>query len=192
MNRIFLSSVITILLLRVLYADDAIIIKSGCLRATVTAISLELKNYQEKCKAAEQAGDVETKEKMKKRIAQCNSDLKRFSSMSADNYILQDISTNTEKQKLFELDKTFGPMMPPVKKEVTVTFKEKCREGTLLEIDGITRSGPFYHVAGIVDNSYDNLKAGKRYKLVIYLVYKKEYFGFIPNYYVYISHYEVM
>ncbi|MCX8123504.1 MAG: hypothetical protein N3F66_04995 [Spirochaetes bacterium] len=192
MNKIILPSVIAILLLGVLYANDAIIIKSGCLRATINAITFELKNYQAKCKVAKQAGDIKTTEKMKKRIAQCNDDLKRFTSMSADNYLLPDISTNTEKQKLFELDKTFGPLMPPVKKEVTITFKEKCREGALLEIDGITRSGPFYHVAGIVNNSYDNLEVGRHYKLIIYLVYKKEYFGFIPNYYVYISHYEAI
>jgi hypothetical protein len=54
----------------------------------------------------------------------------------------------------------------------------------------MTKSGPFYHIAGIKGDDYSVLKVGKRYRVEIYLLYKREYFGFIPNYYVYIAEFK--
>lgn len=189
-KEVFAITIVTVLISALIYADEVLTIKSGCLRATVKAITYELQHYKEKHKAASQANEVAIQEKMKSRIEQCNTELTRFTSMSAATYILQNTSIPETKQIGMPTDIPFGPVMPPIKKEVTITFKEKCKEGTLLDIDGITRSGPFYHVVGIVQDNYDNLKVGKRYRLILYLVYKKEYFGFIPNYYVYISQYK--
>ncbi|MEW6525909.1 MAG: hypothetical protein AB1444_04480 [Spirochaetota bacterium] len=192
MNRnIFILAGLSLLVIIVLYADDFLTIKSGCIQATINAITWELENYQNKHTVAEEKGDMVSAQKMAKRILQCQEELKRIKAITPDKYILLDTESQNGNQLLFEKDKIFGMLMPPLVKHVTITLKEKCEEKKLLYIDGITRSGPFYHVAGIVDN-YENLKVGKRYRLTIYLVYKKEYFGFIPNYYVYISHYEAM
>ncbi|ACD67025.1 hypothetical protein SYO3AOP1_1423 [Sulfurihydrogenibium sp. YO3AOP1] len=51
----------------------------------------------------------------------------------------------------------------------------------------MTRSGPFYHVAGIRKDILEKMKVGKTYKASLCLVYKREYFGFIPDYYVYLA-----
>jgi hypothetical protein len=191
MNRnIFILAGLSLLVSIVLYADDVLMIKSGCMQATVKAINWELENYHNKHRVAEEKGDMVTAQRMAKRISQCLEELKCIKAITPDKYILLDTDSQNGNQMLFEKDKIFGMLMPPQVKHVTITLKEKCKEKKLLYIDNITRSGPFYHVAGIIDNNYENLKVGKRYRLTIYLVYKKEYFGFIPNYYVYIHHYE--
>ena len=41
-------------------------------------------------------------------------------------------------------------------------------------------------LAGIAGGDYGVLKSGRRYRLELCLVYRREYFGFIGNYYVYI------
>ncbi|MGC8758282.1 MAG: hypothetical protein ACP5QX_07585, partial [Caldisericaceae bacterium] len=59
--------------------------------------------------------------------------------------------------------------------------------GEILNIKGMTKSGPFYHIAGIREGIFDSLKPGNIYETIICLVYKREYFGFIPDYYVYVA-----
>jgi hypothetical protein len=59
--------------------------------------------------------------------------------------------------------------------------------GSLLEVEGASRSGPFYHLAGVLGGDASVLKPGKRQRLTVCLVYRREYFGSIGDYYVYVS-----
>jgi hypothetical protein len=54
----------------------------------------------------------------------------------------------------------------------------------------MTRSGPFYHVAGIRGGDFSVFSPSTHYRLKLYLVYKREYFLAIPDYYVYIGEWE--
>jgi hypothetical protein len=80
----------------------------------------------------------------------------------------------------------FGPVLPPVIREVTVNLVGPVAEGDLLEVEGGSRSGPFYHLAGIAGGDYGLLKADKKLRLELCLVYRREYFGFIGDFYVYV------
>jgi hypothetical protein len=55
-----------------------------------------------------------------------------------------------------------------------------------LSVEGTSKSGPFYHLAGIGGGDYGILKKGKRYRLDLCLVYRREYFGLIGDYYVHV------
>ena len=167
--------------------SDAVL-KRECVKATLFAIQSELNRYETKLKAAhdnKQNDDIVLS--LKKKIKDCQLQFQKFSTMNYDDYVLKSNDSNQ-----LQYPGVFGPVMPPIVKQVTVTFTEECKQGSTLYIDGITKSGPFYHVAGVINDEYKKFKPGKRYKLKIYLVYKKEYFDFIHNYYVFVSHYEKM
>lgn len=170
----------------VLSQDSDAEIRQGCLKATVKAIELELKGYEERLKIAEGGvGPQGNAEKFRKRIAELQAELERIKGMKPENYALS--KENDEEEVDFEKLKKFGPLMPPLKKEISITVGSPYVAGSLLDLHGMTKSGPFYHIAGIKGDDYGVLKPGKRYQLEIYLVYKREYFGFIQNHYIYVS-----
>jgi hypothetical protein len=80
-----------------------------------------------------------------------------------------------------------GPVLPARKRLVPVTVESPCADGTLLSRTGASRSGPFYHLAGVRGNDYGALKKGRSYTLTLYMVYRREYFGAIGDYYVYVA-----
>ncbi len=164
-------------------------IRQGCLKATVKAIELELKGYEERLEIAERGvGPQGNAEKFRKRITELKAELERIKAMKPENYVLSE--ENDEEEVDFEKLKKFGPLMPPLKKEISITVGSPYGAGSLLDLRGMTKSGPFYHIAGIKGDDYGVLKPGKRYQLEIHLVYKREYFGFIQNHYVYVSAFE--
>ena len=61
-----------------------------------------------------------------------------------------------------------------------------CAAGARLPVEEASRSGPFYHLAGIRGRDYGILKPGKKYRLQLCLVYRRKYFGLIGDYYVYV------
>jgi len=52
--------------------------------------------------------------------------------------------------------------------------------------EGASKSGPFYHLSGITGGDYGILKPGKKHRLQLCLVYRREYFGLIGDFYVYV------
>ncbi len=144
-------------------------LKLNLISSTIKAMEMEIQRY-------EQSSHSDKEEK----IAYLKNELKKFKNMKPEEYV-----SERKEQEKDPFDTSFGPLMPPIKKEVEVIVKDRLSIGSMLEIVGMTKSGPFYHVAG-VSGELEKLPKG-RYKLEIFLVYKREYFGFIPNYYVYIN-----
>lgn len=164
---------------------DELELKKALINAVVKAIEMEIKRNENRLKVAESGvGPKENVERFKAMIEGLKNELDKFRNMK-----LEDYSLSQEKETEINLEKMrkFGPVMPPLKKEVKVTVETPYKLGAILDIDGMTKSGPFYHVAGIKGDDLNTLKVGKRYQLLIYLVYKREYFGLIPDYYVYIA-----
>lgn len=148
------------------------LLKKRLIDATIKAIKMEIERYK-----ASQHPDKQQK------IAYLENELKRFESMGTMDYKL----TKPEQTSKDVLEvSNFGPLMPPVEREVEVIVTKPCDYGSILEVVGMTRSGPFYHIAGIQGDDLSILQPGK-YKLKLYLVYKREYFGPIGNYYVFID-----
>ncbi len=162
--------------------------KKGCIKATINAIRMEIEAYGQRLKlAARGVGPAGNAEKFKKRIAALKSELKEFKNIKPENYALSPEKGREGKLDIFDRLQEIGPIRPPEKKEISIFADRRCRDGSILDVEGMTRSGPFYHVAGVVNGDYSRIKPNRAYKLTIYLVYKRDYFGFIPDYYVYIE-----
>jgi hypothetical protein len=162
--------------------------KKGCIKATIRAIEMEIESYSQRLKAAEGGlGPKGNAERFKKRILGLKAELKKFSNTKIEDYTLSPRKDEIQGVDLFDKIREFGPVVPPEEEKVSVFVGGGIREGTILKIKGMTMSGPFYHVAGIVNNDYSRIRPNKTYELTIYLVYRREYFGFIPDYYVYIA-----
>ncbi len=162
---------------------DEMILKRSLLDATKRATELELRDCGARLEAARKGvGPAGNVEKFRNRAASLEGQLETFKKMDPFHYTLP--SVQEQRPDVFAEQATYGPVMPPQKKTVTVTVKEPCRDGSLLEVEGMTRSGPFYHLAG---GDLGRLKPGRKYEATVYLVFKRESMGFIPDYYVYLA-----
>ena len=153
------------------------------LAATITALDLEADGYRQKLALARAGtGPAENVDTFKSRVAFCERELERYHEMSPEAYPAPTGTTVPEK---------FGPVLPAVKREIAVTVRNGYAFGAQLDNDDATRSGPFYRLAGIKGGCPCVLKAGSRYDLTVYLVYRREYFGFIQDCYVYVAEYRL-
>jgi hypothetical protein len=60
--------------------------------------------------------------------------------------------------------------------------------GSILDLDNISRSGSFYHIAGISGDDFSVLKSSKKYILAIYLIRPRDYIlSFASNFNVYVE-----
>ena len=144
-------------------AEENRSLKKACIKATICAINQEINLYRQRLKAAEDGAEY------RKRIKELKSERRKYFFMRIDDYTL------------------------PQNQTVTVAVTQSYRPGTILELTNLTRSGPFYHLAGIKDNNYRALKAGINYTMTIYKVYQKDYvLPLIENYYVYVSDFSVI
>lgn len=141
------------------------------IQATILALEREIQLYTESERA-----DKEEK------VALLEKELERFKKMKPMDYPLSD------GEEVVYLGQ-FGVLTPPEVREVEVTSPPRAI-GDILEVVGMTRSGPFYHVAGIRGGDFSVFAPSRRYRMTLYLVFRREYFGFIPSYYVYIASWE--
>lgn len=156
-------------------------------QSTVTAIRLEIDAYAAKLRAAEEGtGPEETKATFRQRIAELEAERDRFDRMPTDGY--PDPTTSAPDSGSVLDDATaYGPILPARMREAILVAAGPYDVGDLLEVEGTSRSGPFFHLAGIFGGDASILKPGTRYEVVMYLVYRREYFGRIGDYYVYVG-----
>ena len=141
--------------------------------AAIWAVKAEIQRYQES-----EHPDKDAK------ISALRETLARLQNMPPEDYPLP-----SEEHPLGAPPTNFGVLLPPEIREVDVVSPPQ-RPGDLLEVVGMTRSGPFYHVAGIRGRDFSVFAPSSQYRLKLYLVYRREYFLGIPNYYVYIASWE--
>ncbi|MDD8020798.1 MAG: hypothetical protein PHU81_06405 [Acidobacteriota bacterium] len=146
-------------------------LKQELIEATVRAIEMEIERYK-----------AYVRQDKKEKIAYLQTELDKFKKMKPEDYLL---ASTTENNLLANAGK-FGPLLPPEEREIEIIVSKEYKYGSILEVSGMTRSGPFYHLAGIKGCDLKYLSPGQ-YKIKAYLVYKREYFGAIPDYYVYIA-----
>ena len=133
-------------------------------QATMSAIDIEIERFEQKLKAAKEGpGDPQNIPDFEKRIEKLNTERERL------------------KNNRYP---TFGYSLP---QGLTVRVKvtHPYTQGSLLELVDMTRSGPFYHVAGIKGDDYKFLKPNETYRVWIDPVYPRDYP--FPSYYVYIE-----
>jgi hypothetical protein len=138
--------------------------------ATIYAIQQEIERYKKR-------GE---KEKVKK----LENELKEIKQIKDEDF---QIPENVQEYESKSKDLSFGPIYPCKAIQTEIIADKRISIGDILNVKGMARSGPFYHIAGIRKDVLENMKAGKIYKANLCLVYKREYFGFIPDYYVYLA-----
>jgi len=156
-------------------------------QSTITAIQLEIDAYTAKLQAAEAGtGSAENAAKFRARIESLEVELDRFENMTASEYP-DPVAPASDAASVLDEATAWGPMVPAELRQAVVDVTGPYDVGSLLEVEGTSRSGPFFHLAGVVGGDAATLKPGVRYRIVMYLVYRREYFGFIGDYYVYVA-----
>lgn len=141
----------------------------GCLEATLSAIRMEMVRYEgwigqrkQGLVAADGLGALEAG------LASLEADLAQYSAMEPGAYVLPAVGTAVV---WFE-DKEPGP-------------------DSIMYFDGLSRSGPWLHLAGLSGGDFGSLKKGTRYKAGFYRVYSRDYFG-MDSAYVYLAEFEAL
>jgi hypothetical protein len=156
-------------------------------QSTVTAIQLEIDAYTEKLQAAEaRTGPEENTAKFRQKIEALETERARFEGMTESEYP-DPVASAPDTASVFDEATAWGPMVPAELREAVVDVTGPYDVGRQLEVEGTSRSGPFFHLAGIRGGDAAILKLGKRHRIAMYLVYRREYFGFIGDYYVYVA-----
>ena len=137
-------------------------LKKQCLAATVTAINLEIDRHQRWIDYRLQQGDQQAVDGWQEAITALKADLARYSSMKAEDYTLPEpIETNGWCNGKADLNST-------------------------LYFDGMTKNGPWYHLAGIAGDDYTALSSKNKQHMVIYPVYPRSYWN-MNSAYLYIG-----
>ncbi|MBN2354246.1 MAG: hypothetical protein JXD23_16880 [Spirochaetales bacterium] len=161
-------------------------LKKALIEATCSAVNQELKSYRTKLAEAEGGlGPRENVEKYKVRIAALEAERDRFLNMTPDEYPAPSDQGKTDG--IFSGPDDVGPVVPAFKRTIPVLVRNTYASGSLLDVEGASRSGPFYRLAGIKGGCVCVLKKNVHYDLTVYIVYRREYFGFIKDYYVYVA-----
>ncbi len=151
-------------------------LKKDLIESTIFAVKNEIERYK-----STYHSDKDYKIKL------LEQELYDITKMDIDSYPL--VNYRNMDDNVIDNLGNFGILMPPIQKELEIFIDKPLKLGDLLKVKNMTRSGPFYYLAGINkkynENYFNNLKEGF-YKVKAFFVYKREYFSFIPNYYVYI------
>lgn len=159
---IIASSVITCRAEAVDTAAQQAELKQACISATITAIQLETDRHQKWLEMRRTQGDTQGVRELEQTIAQLQADLEKYRNMAVDDYIL------------------------PEKVVVPAWVQNPAGEGVLLYVDGMTKSGPFYHLTGIKDGNYAVLAPNDRYNVTFYRLYPRSYWN-MECAYVYVA-----
>ncbi len=167
-------------------ADDGLDANRALLGATVRAIGLERESTRRKLAAAEEGtGPKENIERFRAKLATLEEQLAAFNAMKPADYPAP-VRQEPDPASILEQSPGWGPLLPPLIHELVVTVDGPLADDALLSVEGTSKSGPFYHLAGIEGGDYGVLKKGRRYRLMACLVYRREYVGLIGDYSVYV------
>ncbi len=109
--------------------------------------------------------DEKSKDEFKKRITQLEAEIIKYKNINLKDYKI------------------------PPKKEMEAWFEGKCTENAILYFDGLSRSGPWYHITGISGNNYNAIKPKTKYHMVFYLVFPREY-AWMESFYIYLDQFK--
>ena len=137
-------------------------LKQQCLGATIVAINLEIERHQRWIEFRKQQEDLKGLSEFQESLAVLHADLEKYLAMEAKDYKLP--------------EKIHG---------VTWTG-DKVGEDSVLYVEGMSKSGPWYHLAGIAGKDYGILQPKSTYHMAIYPVYPRSYWG-MDSAYVYVA-----
>jgi hypothetical protein len=141
------------------------LLKKACLEAAVKGINTEITRCQEWIDLRKQ-GQVDDQDlpDLEKAVVALKEDLNKHRTMSPQDY------------------------QPPEAVNLKGWVEGKPEENAIFYVEGMSRSGPWYHLAGIKGGEYGILKPGAKYLVSFYKVYPRSYFN-MESSYVYIAEY---
>lgn len=158
---------------------DSLLLKKTCLSATVKAIQLEINRYQGWIDYAKQQNDSSKQVDYQITLDSLKKDLNKFQQMSADEYVLP------QRQKAHS--SLFNNDSYPKLLTRKAWVEETAADNTVLFVEGMSKSGPWFHLTGIVGNNYSVLKPNKKYYITLCIVYPRNYWNMISDYVCVIS-----
>ncbi|WP_094605581.1 hypothetical protein SPSIL_012650 [Sporomusa silvacetica DSM 10669] len=154
------------------YADDSMKdgndtlqqrdLKQQCLSATIAAINLEIDRHQRWIEFRKQQGEQKNLAELQESLAALKADLEKHITMDAREYVL------------------------PEKNDLVAWTGDKPGRDSVLYVEGMSKNGPWYHLAGIVGGEYALLQPNTKYHMNFYSVYPRSYWG-MDSSYVYIA-----
>jgi len=133
-------------------------LKTLCLSATVTAIKLEIDRLQTWGNFCKQRGDQQSATEVQNHIDSLNVDLLKYQDMDVKDFVL------------------------PEKIDGVAWVGDKPASDSLLYVQGMTKSGPWYHLAGIVGDDYGILLPNTPLHMNFYPVYLRGDWGMDSSY----------
>jgi len=159
-------------------------LRESLLAATLEAIRLEADAVDARLRAArEDGGSPVTVDRLRAQAERLAAEHDRIVGLDPADYPAP--AGLPEAAGVFDEHTAYGPVVPAFARELVISVPARIEPGTLLEVDGTSRSGPFYRLAGIAGDDAARLQEGRRYRILAYVVYRREYVGFIGDYYVY-------
>jgi hypothetical protein len=142
-------------------------LKRGCLQATIRAIDLEIVRNQgwidQRKQAPAKADDLPG---LEADLQALRVELLKYRAMDPADYPLPE----PEVRKVWLADATPGV-------------------GSFFHYKELSRSGPWYHLAGIAGGDFSVLKADTEFQATFYRVHSRNYFQ-MPSSYVYLAEYK--
>lgn len=139
------------------------LLKKACLAAAVKGIEMEIARYQDWIDLRKQnPADSQDLPGLEEGLEALKSDLKKYLPLNPKDYQLPE----------------------EIKSEAWVEGLPGAN--AILHVEGMSRSGPWYHLAGIKGDDYSVLKPGTKYLMSFYKVYPRSYFH-MESSYVYIA-----
>ena len=143
-------------------------LKKDCIAAAIRGIELEIVKHQKWID-------------MRKRGEVDGEDLPEIEER------LKMLKTDREEYKKMKLDLYEIPEKRIVK--AWIGANEPLGDNSILYVENISESGPWYHIVGIRGDDYEVIQPDTKYSMSIYLVYPR-YYWTMPSYYVYIFEYK--
>ncbi len=152
--------------------------------STIRAAELEIQGYREREKTARGGvGPAGNAERFRQRAEELAATLGALRAAHLNDYPAP-VDGPPSPAIFLEEDEAHGPLMPARKVTLRITPQGPSHPGSLLDAEGSSRSGPFYHAAG---GDLDALKPGRTYQVTAYLVFRREYVGRMADYYLHVA-----
>ena len=133
--------------------------KNTCLAATIKAIELEIGRYRSWIDLRKNKKiDQKDLPALEDALSRLESDLKKYQQMTVADYNLPDKITTK------------------------AWVESKAADNSILYVHGMSRSGPWYHLAGIAGGDYTILRPGVLREVVFYEVYPRNYWNMSSMY----------
>jgi hypothetical protein len=141
-----------------LQKDKNEIVKQACLKATITAIKMEIERWQRWNGQRTNNPDAEGLPMLEEELVKLQADLEKYQKMKVHDYGL------------------------PLQTATKAWVGETAKDGSILYVDRMSKSGPWHHLAGIVGDDYSVLQPDVRRKVTFYPVYKRSYWNMTSEY----------